>query len=572
MSDSKDYDVFISYAHRDNEPLFKDQEGWISSFHFSLNARLGQLLGRIPRIWRDRKLQGNDKFNDEILDKLRNTKVLLTVISPSYLQSQWCIKELREFIKAVENRGGIYIGNKSRIYKVVKTFVNHDQHPDEIRDLLGYEFILRDDRGRAHECSPERESRYYQKYLDELENVAYDICELIKEIEQTNLKTTNHDAHPSREEPKKELENRESISVSGIRKPPVEYSFEELDRELIARGAQIPEEKRFRFKDKEGTPQRDEVVEQLKELYSSGSIPIQDIALSHISTGDLVKILMLKAGSIGTSGNRGIWVGDGRFDYFDIVDEHVKRNAEFVAAVCLEDSLISTSKGFSTLKVKNYGKTFNLVDSEPFHHQSIVAGRLYTGFLVKEDVIATAAHFTDENNAAALRFLFGYKMEEPYARVEKIPKENIYNGVKIIGRKLVRKGNISDWALVQLDRRVEGKRIAKLSKKEIFRDQSIYVIGHPMGLPLKFAPGANIRNVEKTFFWADLNIYSGNSGSPVFDNNTHEVIGMVVRGHNRDFRWTGKGWASIIYPNHEIHSEWPGCTRVSEFIDMVEKL
>lgn len=494
------------------------------------------------------------------------------MISPSYLGSEWCMKELREFIKAAATRGGLYIGNRSRIFKVVKTFVHHEQHPDEIRDLLGYDFFLEDERGRPHECAPVREGKNYQKYMNELENVAYDIQELIQEIERTNLKGTDHDPQPSTEEPKKEHKNRESISMSGARRPPSDYPFEKLDRELIARGAQIPEQVRFRFEDKEGTPQRDEVVEQLKELYGSGSIPIPDIALSHISTGELIKILMLKSGRIGFGESRGIWVDDDRMDFYEINEEKVKENANCTAAVCLADSFIEREKGYSVLKVKNYGATFNLVQSEPFLDQPIAAGAMASGFLVKEDVIATAAHFAQEDNVKALRFVFGYKMEKFTAPVIEFFNENIYKGVEIVGRNLVSTGKISDWVFVRLDRPVEGQAAAKLSKKEILSGQSIYVMGHPCGLPLKYAPGGKVRNVEKTYFSAELKIYSGNSGAPVFDSNTHEVLGIVVKGYSKDFRWTGNGWTSVIYPNPDIHSEWPVCTRVSEFMDIVENL
>jgi len=104
MRDSNDYDLFISYPHLDNIPRFKDQKGWISSFHYSLDACLGELLGRKPRIWHDKILQGNDKFNDKIVSKLLKTKIFLAVISPSYLQSEWCMKELHEFIKAAKTK------------------------------------------------------------------------------------------------------------------------------------------------------------------------------------------------------------------------------------------------------------------------------------------------------------------------------------------------------------------------------------------------------------------------------------------------------------------------------------
>ncbi|NIO81255.1 MAG: hypothetical protein GTN68_11940, partial [Candidatus Aminicenantes bacterium] len=44
-----------------------------------------------------------------------------------------------------------------------------------------------------------------------------------------------------------------------------ECSVKELDRELIARGAQIPDEKQFNFRDKEGTPERDNIMTQVKK-------------------------------------------------------------------------------------------------------------------------------------------------------------------------------------------------------------------------------------------------------------------------------------------------------------------
>jgi hypothetical protein len=41
-------DVFISYAHIDNESLTEGQQGWISQFHHTLEVRLRQLMGENP--------------------------------------------------------------------------------------------------------------------------------------------------------------------------------------------------------------------------------------------------------------------------------------------------------------------------------------------------------------------------------------------------------------------------------------------------------------------------------------------------------------------------------------------
>jgi hypothetical protein len=57
-----DWDIFISYAHIDNGHYADIPQGWIDYLHERLNIRLAQLLGQPPRIWRDRKLAGNDVF------------------------------------------------------------------------------------------------------------------------------------------------------------------------------------------------------------------------------------------------------------------------------------------------------------------------------------------------------------------------------------------------------------------------------------------------------------------------------------------------------------------------------
>src|SRR5215831_16451974 len=74
-------DLFISYAHIDNQPLTPEQKGWISRFHASLEALLSMRLGQAAKIWRDDKLQGNDVFADKIVDQFTHTAVLVSVLT-----------------------------------------------------------------------------------------------------------------------------------------------------------------------------------------------------------------------------------------------------------------------------------------------------------------------------------------------------------------------------------------------------------------------------------------------------------------------------------------------------------
>ena len=65
-----DNDIFVSYAHIDDQPLVEGQKGWISSFHRALEVRLSQFVSREPRLWRDPQLQGNDIHADRLVQCL----------------------------------------------------------------------------------------------------------------------------------------------------------------------------------------------------------------------------------------------------------------------------------------------------------------------------------------------------------------------------------------------------------------------------------------------------------------------------------------------------------------------
>ena len=116
-----DLDAFISYAHLDNVCLVEGHPGWITNLHRALETKVTQLLGKPPQIWRDPKLQGNDVFAVTLLDRVRHAAVLVTILSPCYVKSEWTRKELIEFWKAAEEQGGVRLHDKARIFKVLNT-------------------------------------------------------------------------------------------------------------------------------------------------------------------------------------------------------------------------------------------------------------------------------------------------------------------------------------------------------------------------------------------------------------------------------------------------------------------
>jgi hypothetical protein len=174
-------EIFISYAHIDDEALADGQKGWVELLDERLRKRLAQLLGESAKIWRDPKLQGNDEFSDVLLQRVSKVAFLISVLSPRYLKSEWCLRELDEFCRNAASQGGLIVNGKSRVFKVVKTFTPRNAHPPQLQGLLGYEFYEYDDvSGRAREFSaeidPNRDARYWEK----LEDLAWDIKQQVE--------------------------------------------------------------------------------------------------------------------------------------------------------------------------------------------------------------------------------------------------------------------------------------------------------------------------------------------------------------------------------------------------------
>jgi hypothetical protein len=177
-------EAFISYAHLDNVELVEGRRGWVANLHRALEVRVAQLLGKTPSIWRDPKLSGNDVFADILLERLKHVAVLVTVISPRYLKSEWTLRELSEFWHAAETQGGVNVGSKARVFKVLKTPVPLEKTPPELRGLIGYDFFRIDpDTGKVRELDevfgPEAQRDFWIK----LDDLAHDIVELLELLE-----------------------------------------------------------------------------------------------------------------------------------------------------------------------------------------------------------------------------------------------------------------------------------------------------------------------------------------------------------------------------------------------------
>jgi hypothetical protein len=156
-----------------------------------------------------------------------------------------------------------------------------------------------------------------------------------------------------------------------------------------------------------------------------------------------------------------------------------------------------------------------------------------SGFLIAPDLIITAGHCVQVFDfCTEYEWVFDFKVNKNSLTAgEAISERDIYSCKKIISNALNMELGL-DYAIVQLDRQVEGREPLEIRTKGKIQDNDgIVVIGNPSGLPLKVAAGANVRdNTHPSYFIANLDTFQGNSGSAVFNASTGVVEGILVRG------------------------------------------
>jgi TIR domain len=159
-----EHDVFISYAHIDDEPL-GTEKGWVTTLVAYLKNVLDKELGcRDTDIWMDHSLSGNEQFPERIEAELRSSATLLVIASPSYLNSDWCARERNAFLTAVREKSAA----GGRIFRVDFDKLDPSEFPPEFRDLLGYPFWIMDGNGNPRTLGfpvvdPQREPEYFTR-------------------------------------------------------------------------------------------------------------------------------------------------------------------------------------------------------------------------------------------------------------------------------------------------------------------------------------------------------------------------------------------------------------------------
>ena len=131
-----EHDVFLSYAHVDDDALPGMEHGWVTTLVQCLRTRLAQILGRSDSysLWMDHDLSGNVSVSRQLMSAVHNTATLVVVLSPGYIASDWCRRERSGFLSAVAARTG------SGVFVIEREPVDEAECPAEFKDLTGYHF------------------------------------------------------------------------------------------------------------------------------------------------------------------------------------------------------------------------------------------------------------------------------------------------------------------------------------------------------------------------------------------------------------------------------------------------
>lgn len=262
---------------------------------------------------------------------------------------------------------------------------------------------------------------------------------------------------------------------------------------------------------------------------------------------------------------------DDRIDLYQANDPRFITWARSSAGMINNDLLQKISNGESLQTLEDIGVSvsgFNLFKNEvcpetPFKDQPVAAA--CTGFLVAPDIIATAGHCMKESfYCENFSWAFDYKLDSSGQAT--IKNENIYHCVEILAQKLVYPKKIfdqaeydywlqitspnnpsnipepkpigidysqdNDYALIRLDRPVIGREPLKFrTTGKIELGTKLVIIGHPSGLPTKITTnGEVVVNDHNNLFYANIDAFTGNSGSPVFNAETGLIEGIHVQG------------------------------------------
>lgn len=253
----KTSDVLLNYAAIDDYPLQEGKSGWVSQLHRNLEVRMEQLSGEKVHIARLPEDAISPAIEADLLRHVPHAKAMISVVSPPFINSEVCRREVEQFWQGAERTGGRYIEDKSRLLKVLKTAVSEQQMPRQLFDifspLFGFEFFELDpDSGRVREFDETFGPVLKQRFFERVYDLAYDGCQVLSLLKQVRsregstaardphqrwiyLATTTSDVADERDRIKRELLERGHVVLPDAPLPMLSRDVETMVQDCLAK-------------------------------------------------------------------------------------------------------------------------------------------------------------------------------------------------------------------------------------------------------------------------------------------------------------------------------------------------
>jgi subtilisin-like proprotein convertase family protein/V8-like Glu-specific endopeptidase len=158
-----------------------------------------------------------------------------------------------------------------------------------------------------------------------------------------------------------------------------------------------------------------------------------------------------------------------------------------------------------------------------------------TGFLVRPDLLATARHCVEvvAGGCRDLAIVFDVKSKISNEAPKSVSVNNVYHCSQVFYPL----DESEDQVLIKLDRKRSNSNLDLKSEMNWDTVGELTALGHPLGGVQKVSEGGIFRKIEDEVIFTELDVFEGNSGSPVLSGEG-KVLGMLFSGE-ADFERDG---------------------------------
>ncbi|MAZ47514.1 MAG: hypothetical protein CME65_03060 [Halobacteriovoraceae bacterium] len=247
----------------------------------------------------------------------------------------------------------------------------------------------------------------------------------------------------------------------------------------------------------------------------------------------------------GTNSLAAIIGNDDRTDIVELDQPIISVISSRVVSFVRKKHLIKKSDSYE-MNATNLIERLRFCEDERFSDEPLFAN--CSGAIVGEDRILTAGHCIGPDNQDEFYVVLDYIKDAQGNIPTTFSKDQVFEVRDFLYREFTLSDQVNDIALLRVKRKLNRTPLPVQLDHSYSTGTPIYMLGHPLGVSQKYTGPNIIRSLSlpTLSFRTELDSFSVNSGSPVFDHHTNEIIGVLSRGTGANFNRRGRScnqWA-----------------------------